>query len=299
MKAIKKIAAAASRLWGRLLKKRSFSALRSEGRRAAYRRLLIISLAVVFLALIILMPILSADSAQVELLALKQSVDRALPCHEACRQERLLKREKIAANLLTDKRLFAEVAGYFEVNRLEHNQVNRDFYQELLAIINLAYDNQEPPPFLINYLAESAGREEVQALIIRLVLARLAEPALADYYFMILEGEVGRVLKEESVRALNMFPDSGDFFKVEHIDRLIALILSPETIPALKPALTFLLTKYYVNFPEATILAAAKIYTESSETVIQLLIADLMASWGQEGYSYPEVDDSQWQTYFK
>ena len=192
MKVIKKIAAAASRLWGRLLKKRSFSALRSEGRRAAYRRLFLIGLLVLFLALIILMPILSADSAQVELLALKQSVDQATPCHEACRQERLLKREKIAASLFMDKRLLMEVAGYFDTNRLEHNQINIDFYQELLAIINLAYTNQEPPAFLIDYLAESAGREEVKALIIRLVLARLAEPALADYYFMILEGETGK-----------------------------------------------------------------------------------------------------------
>ena len=95
-----------------------------------------------------------------------------------------------------------------------------------------------------------------------------------------------------------MFPDSGDFLKVEHVDRLIALILSLETTSALKPALTFLLNRYHVNFPEPVILAAAKIYVESPEPVIQLLVADLMANWGQEGYPYPEVDDSQWKKYF-
>lgn len=298
MKAIKKIAAAASRLWGRFHFKRSLLALRSEGRRAAYRRLFIIGSILLVVALVVLLPILSVSSAQVELLALKKSSDLGGPCHEACRQERLVRRQKIVGSLLDDDKLLLNIASYFQINNSSNSELAVDFYQELLSIINLAYGTKEPPSFLIDYLAEPAGRDEVKALIIRLVLSRVAEPELADYYLAILEGSASRILKEEAIRSLNVFPASSDFLQVQHVDRLANLIMSSETEDLLKPSLIFLLGRYYHNFPEEVVLKVDKLYLESSEPVIKLLVADLMASWGMTGYAYPEVSDSQWQKYF-
>ena len=227
MKAIKKIAAAASRLWGRFHSKRSLLALRSEGRRAAYRRVYIIVSILVLLMLVILLPTLSVGSARVELLALKKSTDQTGPCHEACRQERLLRREKIASDLLTNDKLLEDMASYFEINSSNENP-SIDFYQELLAIINLAYDLKEPPSFLVDYLANPEGQEEIKALIIRSVLSRIAEPDLIDYYFAILEGSSGRGLKEEAIKSLNIFPDGNGYLQVEQINRLSPLILSED-----------------------------------------------------------------------
>ncbi len=298
MKAIKKIAAAASRLWGRFHFKRSLLALRSEGRRAAYRRLFIIGSILSLVTLIIILPALSASSAQVELMALKKSIDEVGPCHEACRQERLARREKVASKLLDDDKLRQDIASYFQINNSNHSELALDFYQELLAIINLAYGNNEPPSFLIDYLAEPAGREDVKALIIRLVLSRVAEPNLAEYYFTLLEGKYSRILKEEALRSLNIFPESSDFLQVEHINRLARLIISSETEDVLKPSLIFLFARYYHNFSEEVLVQADKTYLESSEPVVKSLIADLMSSWGQMGYIYPEIEEAEWEKYF-
>ncbi len=298
MKAIKKIAAAASRLWGRFHFKRSLLALRSEGRRAAYRRLYIVGSILLLSMLVILLPTFSVGSARVELLALKKSTATPGPCHEACRQERLLRREKIAYRLLDDRALMLDVASYFQIKNTNHYEVEIDFYQELLAIINLAYGTKEPPSFLIDYLAEPEGREDVKALIIRLILSHIVEPDLVNYYFIVLEGRYSRMFKEEAIRALNILPLSSDFLQIEQVNRLANLIMSSETEDVLKPSLIFLLSRYYQFFPEAVVSQADKIYLETTEPVIKFLITNLMVDWNRPGYVYPVVEEMDWQKYF-
>ena len=239
---------------------------------------------------------LSVSPSRLELAELKKAMKSTGPCHEDCLLARQLVEERIASALKNDRRLKDDIKKYLLEQDI--NISNLEFKRELLEIIHSAYGPDNPPDFIINYLIDKNGDVRLKAEIIRIFLADSNEPSLTEYYFALLNSGEDSAIKEEAVKALSNLTNKADIFNQDEIEMLKDLILKDNQPLNLKSDILFLLSDYFLLFPEKTKSALTEIYISASEPIIKAFAADILNNFGYSEFIGPEISADQWFEYF-
>jgi len=257
----------------------------------------VLSFAMAFLLLIFIylsFALSSVSASRLELLELKEDVNQNISCHEACRARRQNIREKIAESLLNDRRLLVDIKNYFALPLTE-----TAFLEELLSIILLAFGSNNPPDFLIDYLANPGGAEKIKVIIVRDFLGEMSNSDLVDYYFLILSSLEGNELKKEAIKSLSRLADKAASFKQEQLDFILNLIFRNELSPSLNLDLVFLLSEYYPLFPEQTREVLVFIYEHNLDPVLKLSALNTLYQFGDFSADEIVVADEAWEKYWR
>jgi hypothetical protein len=246
------------------------------------------------------------SASRLELLALKDEINNQTVCHEECRYKRQRSREKLAQAVKEDKKLLVDVEKYFSLPEKEEpgsetkslTESEQLFYEELMQIISQAYGNNNPPDFLIDYLAHPAGDEKIKAIIIRDYLANMPDPELVDYYFLILNSESGTTLKREAIKALSGLTNKEEALQVEQLDMILNFLFSGVLSPSLNLDLIFLLSEYYELYPSETRSILISIYDYSVDPVIKITARDILLQFGDNSLAEIEVSAEDWKKYW-
>jgi len=253
----------------------------------------------------------SVSASRVELLALKKEMVKQPACHEDCRYERKKSREKLALSLAEDERLLADIEKYFSLiqadspteNLLPDKEVmpeaTPDFLEELIKIISQAYGANNPPSFLIDYLAHPAGDEKIKALIVREFLTEMTNPELVDYYFLILNSASSESLKEEAIKALSNKVNKPASFLTEHLDIILNLISSGVLSPSLNLDLIFLLSEYYQLYPIETKQTLISIYDNNTDPILRAAARDILLQFSELALDEIVVTAEDWEKYWR
>jgi hypothetical protein len=282
-----------SKLGRKLIK--SWRVLLNFSRLSKKHKILLFSLTAIILLIIYLsISLLVISPSRLELAKLKKNFEKSGPCHETCLRSRQISEEKISNSLKDDKKLQVDIKKYF----LDNTTNNLAFRKELLNIISLAYGSDNPPNFIIDYLADKNSETLLRAEIIHLFLAKTSEPSLIEYYFAILNSEEKDEIKQEAVRALSNLQNKSAVFKVAEVSILNNLILNDKSSLGLKADFLFLLNDYFSIFPEETKLALTSIYASSQEPILKALSAETLNNFGYKEFIIPEIPEAEWAKYF-
>lgn len=236
----------------------------------------------------------NVSAARLDLLSLKNDVEQLSACHEDCRLQRQIWREKIALAVKNEVYLAKDLEKYFLTEGAENETLRR----ELLKIFFLAYDYQEMPNVLVDCLASPTTAVAVKEDIIRLYLANYYDPSLASYYLAILVSEEDIILKKAAVNAFSRLAFQVDILQREQLVTLTSLILNEETDLSLRLDLMFLLQDYSSDFSSDFMDSLVGIYKKSPEIVLKYLAAEGLLSLGVSDYPLPVVTDEDWEFYF-
>ena len=252
----------------------------------------------IFFAILLFFSLNKVSASRIELLSFKQELTKENICHEECRRLRQQQKERIAINLSTDKLLVDDFKKYFLSAASQKDDNSRFLWQELLQISTLSSQLDYLLDFFIDYLINEEGNELVKADIIRFVLADMSDINLVKYYFIILQSNSSSALKIESIRALSLVSQKELFFQKEQLNILKGLILKDGTSSSLKVDTLFLLSDYFLLFPEEVKNVFLDIYYESKEAPIKILAGTFLNNLGEMRLLLPDINDSEWLPYF-
>jgi len=243
------------------------------------------------------------SASRLELLALKDEIANQTVCHEECRYERQRSREKLALAVKEDKKLLTDIEKYFRLSEVDEqikplNESEQLFYEELIKIISQSYGSNNPPDFLIDYLAHPAGDEKIKAVIIRDYLTNMSDPELVDYYFLILNSESGIALKREAIKALSGLTNKEEALQVEQLDMISDILFSGVLSPSLNLDLIFLLSEYYEFYPHETNSVLISLYDYSNDPVIKTIARDILSQFSDNSLAEIEVSAEDWEKYW-
>jgi len=178
------------------------------------------------------------------------------------------------------------------------NESEQLFYEELIKIISQSYGSNNPPDFLIDYLAHPAGDEKIKAVIIRDYLTNMSDPELVDYYFLILNSESGIALKREAIKALSGLTNKEEALQVEQLDMISDILFSGVLSPSLNLDLIFLLSEYYEFYPHETNSVLISLYDYSNDPVIKTIARDILSQFSDNSLAEIEVSAEDWEKYW-
>ncbi len=254
---------------------------------------------VILIIVYLLSALLLISPARIKLSEFKENIEAAGPCHEECLLARKQLKDELAAYFKQNKKFQKEVEKLFLADNVNEDFASSlTFKKELLDIIAMVKGVGNPPDFIADYFLRVNANAELKAEIIKLFLASAASPDLADYYFSVLNSPETIVVKTEAVKALSGMSNKSNYFKVESIAQLKALILESDEPLSLKADFIFLLADFYEFFPAETELALSEILKYSSQNVVKVFTADALKNLGFTGIEVPSVTEAEWAEYF-
>ena len=247
--------------------------------------------------------LLNVDPAELKLAELKNSFEKEKICHESCSNIRQQAIEIIVDDLIinSNSRTSQRLKDYFL-----NDDLKPQFRMELVKILRLTYNQDSPPDYVKEYLADSTGDPVVQASIINSfhpssLNPEVIETALPlDYYFQILTSQRNLLLKEAVVSALSNYPDKKSDFSVSQLMIIKKIGLDPETNKHFRASLILLLGDYYPLFPTETDLILKTIYSQADDddTISRAFAADILNRLANTKLVIPEISAPQWDEYY-
>ncbi len=262
-----------------------------------HKTLFIIILVILVFIIYISISLLAVSIGRIKLAELKRDMEKSGPCHEDCLFKRQNLELVIKNNLAGDKKLQNDFQEYFLAP--DDTGALLIFKIELLKMMADVYGPNNPPEFLIDYLAKAAGLEELKVEIIKNFLAKNDDALLIDYYFSILNSAEGESLKMAAIVALSNVNHKQNLFRVEQVNNLKELALQESSSLNLRSNIVFLLSDYYLLFAEEVKTGLTSIYASAPEPIIKALAAESLNNFGNNEFIIPEIPETDWQNYFK
>jgi len=274
-----------------------------QNRRARRRILLLSGLLIAGLFIIVLIMILSVSQAETSLAELKRSWDEDKICHEDCSSKRKAIIDLIVKDLrsIPDSGTADMIKEYFFDQNVSH-----DFKKELVRIVSVAQEGNDPPDFFRTYLSDSQGDAAIRAKILVSFKPDSwfgtgnGDSSPSDYYFSILSASGDLPLRRAVVSALSNLPDKDQYFSLLHLDIIKGLIFDSGTDSNLRRDLIMLLGDYYPFFPKETAAVLRAFYKTdpSGDDIARAFAADLLNRLAHTDLKIPEVSQEQWADYY-
>lgn len=274
-----------------------------QNRRVGKRILFLSGLVVISLCIIVLTMILSVGQAEIGLAELKRSWDEDKICHEDCSLKRRAIIDLIVKDLqsASDSRVADMIKEYFFDQNVSH-----DLKKELVRIISIAQEGNNPPDFFRAYLSDPQGDAAIRAKILVSFKsdswfgAENRDSSPSDYYFSILSASGDLPLRRAVVSALSSLPGKDQYFSLLHLDIIKGLIFDSGTDSNLRRDLVLLLGDYYLLFPKETTAVLRVFYKTdpSGDDIARAFAADLLNRLAHTDLKIPEVSQEQWADYY-
>jgi len=268
-------------------------------RRLAFDALAIVGLASGLVGLSLIVNYLLISPVEMNLARLQESIAHDKVCHEDCAQARQAWEKEVIGHLSAGtepersrRRLSDRLEKYFFSPR-----ITSEFKLEIIKLYAQASAGQAAPQWLIDYLADSNGRPELQG---RILVSFALDSWPPDFLFSLLAGERPLALKRELVRALSSYPAKEKLFQSDQLAQLEEIIFSVESDALYRSELIRLLSDYYWLFPEPTGRLLEECYNPANglDNISRLYAADILNSFRLETLIEPEVSEAEWEKYF-
>jgi len=244
------------------------------------------------------------DASEIQFVKLANSWRDNKICHEACRLERRNSKE-IIVNELKKKSRSKKLEKMIEENILDQDN-QPEFRVELINLINLAFSRNNPPQFIIEYMAHHDGEAIIQSVILKsFTVESLSSESLSSplmYYFNLLLSGRDYALKQAAVEIISNYPNKAEEFSLDQLNILKGLIFSNQTERRLRQSLILLIDEYYPIFSKDCAAILKTIYkTEiNGDEVSRAFAADIFNrhSKPEEKLEVPIVSDTAWDEYY-
>jgi hypothetical protein len=236
------------------------------------------------------------SDAEINLAALRESVNKEKICHEDC----LLKRKEIekviiAAIKKPEENLLKRLENYFN-NPLE----SFEFKKEIINLWRLSNNLEKVPQYFYDYLDKEDGDIKLQKLIINSFLSPSRDKRWLDYYFSLLASARDYSLKKAALIALSNREDKAANFNLKQLVFLKTLLFSSSTPVEIRADIVLLIGEYYSYFHEDTDLILTEAYkSKELDSITRAYAADILnRNTKGKKLALPTISGEEWEKYY-